>query len=75
MACPLSEGCHLFAAGSPLTPQTAAMFQSKYCRGENAECARYLVYVALGRTSVPTDLFPNDRLRALRLVRPNHYQR
>lgn len=50
-------------------PGTAEMMKRKYCTGNNAECARYVVCKALGRENVPADLYPIQLDRAKVLVK------
>ncbi|MDZ4169890.1 MAG: hypothetical protein U1E26_09595 [Coriobacteriia bacterium] len=72
MACELSVGCPYFNSTTGMPPATSAMFKARYCRSHNHECARYAVYVRLGRQSIPDDLPPNERLRALTIIRAPH---
>ncbi len=37
---------------------TAEKTKDKYCRGDFEKCARYMVFKALGKENVPSDLFP-----------------
>lgn len=69
MACELTSTCLFFNDQTDVKPQTAALFKARYCRGDHAECARYLVFASRGRDAVPQDLSPNDRLRALHMLR------
>lgn len=67
--CGLKRSCIFFNDKMTDMPAMAAVYKARYCRHSNTECARWLVFSALGREAVPDDLFPNDRLRALRIVR------
>ncbi len=49
-------------------PGTAEMFKNRYCRDDNANCARYMILKALGKEKVPIDLFPNEHERAQRII-------
>jgi hypothetical protein len=69
MACELIPQCIFFNERVKSSPEAFVLYKARYCNGEHTECARYLVFVALGKAAVPTDLFPNDRLRALTIVR------
>lgn len=71
MVCELRDTCPLFQGALDAGPAERAMFRARYCNGDYAVCARYLVFTALGRDAVPDDLYPNDRLRALSIVRPH----
>lgn len=68
MLCELYASCPYFNGSDAVSPRLAAIFRAQYCRGGQADCARYLVFMARGRDGVPVDLAPNDRLRALRIV-------
>ena len=35
-----------------------AIYKQRYCRGDNARCARYMVWKELGEEAVPIDLYP-----------------
>ena len=41
-------------------PACAEQYKSRYCHGDNSDCARYRVLKALGREKVPSFLFPNQ---------------
>lgn len=41
-------------------PSTAEQFKKRFCKGDNGDCARYMVFKAAGRERVPQDLFPNQ---------------
>ncbi len=57
--CELLEGCVFFNDKMVNMPATGELYKDKYCRENNLECARYMVFKALGREKVPLDLFPN----------------
>lgn len=67
--CEISSTCIFFNDQHDLAAATAAMMKARYCKNSNTDCARYLVFLALGRDAVPADLAPIDRMRALGLVR------
>ena len=66
--CELLEGCIFFNDKMADMPSTAEMFKNKYCRESNTECARYVVFKALGREKVPPDLFPNMKEKAQEVI-------
>jgi len=49
-------------------PGTAEIYKKKYCAGEYADCARYLVFKAIGREHVPKDLFPNQQEKVQKII-------
>ena len=65
--CECLAGCLFFNDRMADMPTMANMYKRNYCRGDSSKCARYMVFKALGRESVPVDLFPNmaDRARAI----------
>lgn len=44
------------------------MLKHRFCRGDNSQCARYVVMKALGREKVPSDLAPNQIDRARQII-------
>lgn len=47
----------------------AQIYKDKYCLGGyKNECARYIVRERLGKEKVPTDLYPNQKDIALKLI-------
>lgn len=47
-------------------PRTAEALVQTYCRGDHKSCARYKVFSA--GILPPQDLFPNESVRALRIL-------
>lgn len=45
----------------------AKIRQEQYCRGDYSQCARYIVFKALGKANVPRNLLPfqADKAKAL----------
>lgn len=70
--CEMLPTCPFFNDRMDLKPGLTALYKARYCRGDNSECGRHIVFVALGRAAVPCDMYPNDRLAALSLVRRAH---
>ncbi len=56
--CELLEKCIFFADKMENMPKTAEILKNKYCRGDNSQCARHMVFAACGREKVPLYLFP-----------------
>ncbi len=65
--CELIAGCVFFNDKMASMPAMAEMLKNRYCKGNNEDCARYMVFKKLGKPGVPTDLFPNaeDRAKAI----------
>lgn len=66
--CEIARDCLFFNDRMAVERQMATLFKARYCKGSNQECARYIVYAACGRSAVPSDLAPNDKLRARTMV-------
>jgi len=66
--CELARDCPFFNDRLAIAHQTAEQFKARYCKGGSADCARYLVFTALGRECVPYDMAPNDLMRARRTI-------
>ncbi len=66
--CELLEGCVFFNDKMVNMPATGELYKDKYCRENNLECARYMVFKALGREKVPLDLFPNMKEKAQEII-------
>jgi len=49
-------------------PDKAEEMKNKYCRSDNTKCARHMVFQALGREKVPSDLYPIQVTRAKEIV-------
>ncbi len=66
--CEIARDCPFFNDRMQINPPMASLFKVRYCQGSNRECARHVVFAACGRSGVPVDLAPNDRLRARTIV-------
>lgn len=60
--------CRFFIENLKNSPSTAAMVQSNYCKHKFDECARYMVYQALGEAFIPVDLSPSDTEQAREII-------
>ena len=65
--CEFLKTCVFFNDKMAGMPSTSEIIKLRYCKGDNSDCARFVVCQALGREKVPADLFPNhgDRARTL----------
>ena len=66
--CELLEKCIFFNDKMSNMPAMASIFKDKYCKDDNTECARYMVFKALGREKVPPNLFPNMQDKAKEVI-------
>ncbi|TLM78827.1 MAG: hypothetical protein FDZ70_03695 [Actinobacteria bacterium] len=66
--CECIEKCTFFRDRMADKMPIAALIQNKLCHNDGAECARHMVFERLGREAVPSDLFPVDTDRAIRIL-------
>jgi len=66
--CECLPRCPFFNEQMSDMPATVEMYKRKYCRGDNSQCGRYIVFQALGRERVPPDLYPHEHDRAQELL-------
>ncbi|MFX0069495.1 MAG: hypothetical protein ACFFAO_00175 [Candidatus Hermodarchaeota archaeon] len=66
--CELIEECPFFTDKLKNMPATTNLFKEKYCKTDSSKCARYIVIHSLGKSEVPSDLFPNQLERANGLI-------
>lgn len=69
--CELLGTCIFFNDKMATMPGITNLMKSRYCRGDNSQCARYMIFQRLGRDSVPGDLAPNDVERAKKIIYPS----
>jgi len=67
--CELIETCIFFNDQMPNMPSTAAVYKKIYCEQDFQNCARFMIFKAIGRESVPKDLFPNQKERAETIIK------
>ena len=70
--CECLGGCPFFNDKMEDMPSMAHIFKDRYCRSDCLSCARYQVFTALGRESVPSDLFPSQVDRAQDVIAVSH---
>ncbi len=66
--CELLEKCIFFLDKMENMPATAEIYKDQYCRENNLDCARFMVFKALGREKVPLNLFPNMKDKAQEII-------
>lgn len=64
--CECLPRCIFFNDKMANRPATAEIMKTQYCKTDQSQCARFVVFKAKGGAAVPPDLFPNqlDRARA-----------
>jgi hypothetical protein len=58
--CVCLSGCLFFNDKMGDMPVTAGMMKTRYCLGDNSQCARFMVFAVLGREAVPATLYPQQ---------------
>lgn len=66
--CECLAGCLFFNDKMPDSEGMGAIYKKKYCMGNNADCARYMVFKKLGKAAVPQNLYPNMHDRAKEII-------
>jgi hypothetical protein len=66
--CEKLPACPFFHDQLPDMPEIADRLKAAYCRGDNSECARYMVASTIGPSHVPANLFPRHVFRAQKII-------
>ena len=66
--CEVLNTCPFFNDNMTNMPEAAARYKVKYCQDDSSTCARYMVFKALGKPKVPSDLYPNQEDRAREII-------
>jgi hypothetical protein len=65
----MSAECRFFEDNLRNMPKVAEVFRRDYCGNQFSECARFIVAKALGNREVPSAMFPNEKEKALLMVK------
>jgi hypothetical protein len=71
--CECITGCGFFKDQMDRVPTVANILKQKYCYGDNSQCARYIIFCALGKDNVPRDLQPNMISRVKMILNGDTY--
>jgi len=66
--CECLPGCSFFNNKMQGLEAIKEMMKRRLCLGDNSQCARYMVFKALGKPRVPEDLIPNQVERAQKII-------
>ena len=66
--CELVANCPFFLDNMEKKHGLTEMYKQRYCRTDNSNCARYLVFKSLGRERVPQSLYPNQMAAAQGII-------
>ena len=66
--CELIDSCPFYHYQLKGDEEQINIMKEKYCQKNNLNCARYMVFMALGRESMPNELFPHQKERAYEVI-------
>lgn len=66
--CPSVVSCPFFNDRMSNKPALAEILKQRYCKGDNKQCARFVVFRAVGKGNVPADLYPNQSNRVAEII-------
>lgn len=58
--CECLPKCPFFNDRMAEKPATAHLMKKHYCQTDNTNCARFMVFKAIGKENVPADLYPSQ---------------
>ncbi|MDD3626256.1 MAG: hypothetical protein PHV06_02940 [bacterium] len=70
--CECLAKCPFFNDQMMNMPNMATSIKEKYCKGDNSDCARYMVFKTIGREKVPGNLFPHQKDIAETIIKENN---
>ena len=66
--CEFIERCPFFQGKLAEKPVEIEELKIKYCKGNNLNCARYMIAQAAGKEKMPPDLYPDDKVIAYQVI-------
>jgi hypothetical protein len=66
--CNLVEKCEFFNDRLKDMPAMSEVLKERFCMREHKACARYLVFLEVGRDKIPENLFPNNIEKVAKLL-------
>lgn len=66
--CECLKGCPFFNGAMKDLKGLGEIYKNKYCLDDNSKCARYMVSKKLGKAGVPSDLYPNQYDKAMKIM-------
>lgn len=67
--CQCLPRCPFFNDKMANKPAMANMYKKQYCQGDATDCARHILFTTLGKEAVPLDMYPNQKSRALEILK------
>lgn len=71
MECENLKNCPFYKDKMDIDSGLGKLYKRRYCKGDKTQCARYMVFQALGGEFVPVDLYPNMHDRAKKIIEQN----
>jgi hypothetical protein len=68
MICEFLDNCPFFNDRMDNMPAATVVFKKIYCQGNNNNCARYMIAKRLGVDNIPSDVYPNNRKAAVKII-------
>ncbi len=68
MKCENLKGCIFYNDKMDIESGLGQLYKRKYCEGDKALCARYIIANEIGKQNVPADLYPNMHERAEKIL-------
>ncbi len=66
--CELMSSCPFYNGQLKGDDEQINIMKEKYCQKNNLNCARYMIFIALGKESVPKGLFPHQKDLAYEVI-------
>ena len=66
--CECLAACPFFNDKMTDMPGAAEQLKQRYCKGDSSGCARHMVFARLGKSAVPSDLYPDMVERAEQIL-------
>lgn len=69
MGCELLDCCQFFKETMQGMPKTAEYIKNRLCFGNYEACNRYRIYEEFGKSSIPSDLDPDDAEQVRKILK------
>lgn len=66
--CELISTCPFYNGRLKGDDEQINIMKERYCQKNNLNCARYMIFMALGKESVPKELFPHQKDLAYEVI-------
>lgn len=69
--CELIDTCPFFNDKLANKPDEVEDMKETYCKNNNLNCARYMVFNSVGKDNMPENLYPDEKTRAYMFIAEN----